>query len=205
MGKIKQINAQTNNRFLNMYALDAINKKGNDHTYFVASRAEDKDALKITTKTNTPDGVVIFSVMRGSTRDEDKVVLIRQYRFTIDDYIYEFPAGLVEKKEDYKTAAIREMKEETGLTFLPIDTDERYERPFFTTVGMTDESCAAVYGYVEGSISDRFLEDSEEIEVVMVDRKEAARILKEENVAVMCAYHLMHFIHDEEIFAFLKP
>ena len=33
---------------------------------------------------------------------------------------------------------------------------------------------------------------------------EAKRILKEENVAIMCSYHLMHFIHDEEPFAFLK-
>ena len=33
------------------------------------------------------------------------------------------------------------------------------------------------------------------IEVVLADREEAKRILKEENVAIMCAYMLMHFIH----------
>ena|SRR5699024_124498 len=95
------------------------------------------------------------------------------------------------------------MKEETGLTLHPLTVEERYERPFFTTIGMTDESCAAVYGYVEGTICDSFQEDSEEIEVVLADRKEAARILQEENVAIMCAYHLMHFLHDEEVFDFL--
>ena len=46
--------------------------------------------------------------------------------------------------------------------------------------------------------------ESEVIEVVLADREEAKRILKEENVAIMCSYHLMHFIHDEEPFAFLK-
>ncbi len=40
--------------------------------------------------------------------------------------------------------------------------------------------------------------------VVLADREEAKRILREENVAIMCSYHLMHFIHDEEPFAFLK-
>lgn len=47
------------------------------------------------------------------------------------------------------------------------------------------------------------MEENEEIELVTADRAEALRILKEENVAVMCAYMLMHFIHDEEPFGFL--
>ena len=51
-------------------------------------------------------------------------------------------AGLVEKGEDFREAAIREMHEETGLTFTPIEVDPMYEEPRFTTVGMTDESCA---------------------------------------------------------------
>ena len=48
------------------------------------------------------------------------------------------------------------------------------------------------------------MEESEVIEVVLADREEAKRILREENVAIMCSYHLMHFIHDDEPFAFLK-
>ena len=47
-------------------------------------------------------------------------------------------------------------------------------------------------------------EDTEEIEVVLADREEVKRILREENVAIMCAYQLMHFLRDEEPFAFLK-
>ena len=30
------------------------------------------------------------------------------------------------------------------------------------------------------------------------------RILKEEKVAIMCAYMLMHYLHDESVFEFLK-
>ena len=36
-----------------------------------------------------------------------------------------------------------------------------------------------------------------EIQVVLADREECKRILKEENVAIMCAYMLMHFIASE--------
>lgn len=204
MEKIKGIRAMSENPHLNLYELKAVNKKGGEFPYYLASRGKREDELKLRTRINRPDGVVIFGVKRGNTPAQDRVVLVRQYRYTIDDYIYELPAGLVEEGEDYHLAAVREMKEETGLTLHPLTVEERYERPFFTTIGMTDESCAAVYGYVEGTICDSFQEDSEEIEVVLADRKEAARILQEENVAIMCAYHLMHFLHDEEVFDFLR-
>lgn len=204
MEKIKGIRAMSENPHLNLYELKAVNKKGGEFPYYLASRGKREDELKLRTRINRPDGVVIFGVKRGNTPAQDRVVLVRQYRYTIDDYIYELPAGLVEEGEDYHLAAVREMKEETGLTLHPLTVEERYERPFFTTIGMTDESCAAVYGYVEGTICDSFQEDSEEIEVVLADRKEAARILQEENAAIMCAYHLMHFLHDEEVFDFLR-
>lgn len=204
MEKIKGIRAMSENPHLNLYELKAVNKKGGEFPYYLASRGKREEELKLKTRINRPDGVVIFGVKRGDTPAQDRVVLVRQYRYTIDDYIYELPAGLVEEGEDYHLAAVREMKEETGLTLHPLTVEKRYERAFFTTIGMTDESCAAVYGYVEGTICDSFQEDSEEIEVVLADRKEAARILQEENAAIMCAYHLMHFLHDEEVFDFLR-
>ena len=95
------------------------------------------------------------------------------------------------------------MHEETGLKFTPLDVDPMFEEARFTTVGLTDESCATVYGYTEGEISDKYLEESEELEIVLADRDEVRRILKEEKVAIMCAYQLMHFLVNEEPFAFL--
>jgi len=100
-----------------------------------------------------------------------------------------------------------ELKEETGLDFSPLTVDEMYHKPFFTTIGMTDESCATVYGYAAGSVSGEGLEDNEQLEVVLADRTEIARILKEENVSMNCGYLMMHFLHhtDEDPFYFLKP
>ena len=161
MEKIKGIRAMSENPHLNLYELKAVNKKGGEFPYYLASRGKREEELKLKTRINRPDGVVIFGVKRGDTPAQDRVVLVRQYRYTIDDYIYELPAGLVEEGEDYHLAAVREMKEETGLTLHPLTVEKRYERPFFTTIGMTDESCAAVYGYVEGTICDSFQEDSE--------------------------------------------
>ena len=79
-----------------------------------------------------------------------------------------------------------------------------FQKPYFTTVGMTDESCGTVYGYASGTVSQKYMEASEEIEVILADRDEVRRILKEENVALICAYMMMHFLHDDEPFDFLK-
>ena len=201
MGKIHNVEKMTDNRFVNLYHVDATSVHNTPVSYYVASRANDVPSLKLKTGRNDPDGVIIYSIY-GEKRD--KVVLVRQYRYTLGDYIYEFPAGLVEPGEEFHEAAVREMHEETGLTFHPLKVDPCYEKPFFTTIGLTDEACSAVYGWCEGEISRKYLEESEVIEAVLADREEAKRILKEENVAIMCSYHLMHFIHDEEPFAFLK-
>lgn len=201
MGKIHSVEKLTDNRFVNLYGVKATSIHNTPVNYFVASRARSIGELKLKTRKNTPDGVIIYSVY-GEKRDQ--VVLVRQYRYTLGDYIYEFPAGLVEPGEDYHESAVRELFEETGLSLKPIHVEEAFEKPYFTTVGMTDESCATVYGYADGAISKAAQEDSEEIEVVLADKEEIRRILREENVAIMCAYMLMHFLKDEEPFGFLK-
>lgn len=201
MGKINKVEKLTDCKHLNLYAVDATSVHNTLVSYYVASRAEKTEALKLNTKKNTPDGVIIYSLYGEK---KDKVVLVRQYRYAIDDYIYEFPAGLVEKGEDFHEAAKRELYEETGLTLHPVAAPEMYEKPYFTTVGMTDESCATVYGYADGEISKAAQEDSEEIEIVLADKEEVRRILREEKAAIMCAYMLMHFLNEEEPFGFLK-
>lgn len=201
MGKITNVTQKTHNKFLNFYELDTVNKVGKEGKYFVASRAKKESELKLRTGKNTPDGVVIYSLYGEK---HDQVVLIRQYRYPLGGYIYELPAGLVDAGENYHEAAIRELKEETGLELSPITVEDMYQKPYFTTIGMTDESCATVYGYASGEISKKYMEASEEIEVVLADREEVRRILKEENVALICAYMMMHFLHDEEPFRFLK-
>ena len=201
MGQIHDIEKLTDCRFLNLYHLNATSVHNTPVSYFVASRAESIDKLKIKTGKNSPDGVIIYSLYGEK---KDRVVLVRQYRYPLDDYVYELPSGLVDQGEDYRQAGIREMKEETGLDFSPLTPDTLYERPFFTSVGMTDECCATVYGYASGQISREGLEDTEDLEVVLADREEVRRILKEERVAIMCAYMLMHFLKEEEPFGFLQ-
>ena len=190
MSQIGKIEKKTDNRYLSFYELEAIHRDGKTSPYYMVSRNPDPNTLKAVTHRNPPDGVILYGIYG---ENKDKVVLIRQYRYPLGGYVYEFPAGLVEDGEDMLSAGIREMYEETGLTFTPVEGGS-YSRPFFTTIGITDESCGTVFGYCSGEPTNCHQESSEDIQVVLADRAECRRILKEENVAIMCAYMLMHFI-----------
>ncbi len=54
-----------------------------------------------------------------------QVILIRQYRYAIRQWIWELPAGSLEPGEAPRAAARRECREEIGLTSAPIDTSDR--------------------------------------------------------------------------------
>ncbi len=187
MSHIGSIKPLAGTKFLNLYELDAVRRDGRHFPYYMVSRTGQTEKLKALTHKNIPDGVIIYSTF------QDKLVLVRQYRYPVGGYVYEFPAGLVEPGEDISQAACREIYEETGLTL----TVKSALPPYFTTVGMTDESCATVFGTCEGTPSTSHQEDTEEIQVVLADRAEAKRILKEENVAIMCAYMLLHYISSQ--------
>ena len=201
MSNVGKIEKKTNNPFLNFYEMEAVHRDGSVTPYYMASRNPDPAALKAVTHHNAPDGVILYGVYG---EQKDKVVLIRQYRYPIGGYVYEFPAGLVEEGENLLTSGVREMYEETGLTFTPVEAG-CYSKPFFMTVGMTDESCGTVFGYCSGEPTNCHQEDSEEIQVVIADKAECRRILREENVALPCAYMLMHFLaSDGDPLAFLQ-
>jgi ADP-ribose pyrophosphatase len=47
--------------------------------------------------------------------DDDQVVLVRQYRYPPDAFVWEIPAGRLEPGEEPAVAAARELEEEVGL------------------------------------------------------------------------------------------
>ena len=200
MGTITKVTQLTHNNFLNFFELETLKKTGRPGRYFLSSRAKTAEALELSTHENRADAVTILML----TPDRQRIVLVRQYRYPLDGWVYELPAGLLEPGESPVETAIREAMEETGLVFTPWEVDERFQRPFYNSVGMTDECGALVFGTGTGEPSSRGEEETEEIEVVLADKKEAARILKEERVAANCAYQLMQFAYEDEPFAFLR-
>lgn len=202
MKKHTNITKISDNRFLNLFHMNALTDAGRAFDYFFVSRRKE-DKLKLYTKDIQAEGVVIYPICK---EEPDKIVMIRQYRYPLDDYLYELPAGLIDEGETPSEAAIREMKEETGMDFEVYEAgNAAYRRPFFMGAGFTDESCNAVFGLASGTISRDEMEDTESIQVLIVDKQEAQRILAEEKVSLRAAYLLINFIHadNENPFAFL--
>jgi len=190
MSAIGKIEKKAGSKFLSFYEMEAVHRDGSSSPYYMASRNDDGSSLTAVTHTVRPNGVTIYSLL------EDKVVLVRQYRYPLGGYVYEFPAGLVEPGEDIAAAAVREMYEETGLVFAPIASP--FSRPYFSSVGMTDESCCLVFGRCQGTPTSIHQENTEDIQVVLADRAECRRILAQEQVAIQCAYMLMHFVSSQD-------
>lgn len=195
MNKFKGIQTLFKNKFLNFYHMDALTDSGRTFDYYFVSR-NSKDKLKAVTKEHKPEGIVIYPVLES---DPEKIVLIRQYRYPVGDYIYELPAGLIDNGEDADTAAVREMKEETGFDFIPYKGGKDcYRKPLFMGAGYTDEASAAVFGYAFGDVRNQKTEDTESIEVIIADKKKAEYILENEKVSLRCGYLLMNFINSDK-------
>jgi len=114
--------------------------------------------------------------------------LIRQYRYAIDDYILEAPAGALESGEDPLQAAGRELIEETGFTAQTIEP-----RGFIiTTPGYTDEK---IYLYEAHGLtpSQEFVKDDDEvIEVVDIPVRNLNRMIREGSLADAKTICLIH-------------
>lgn len=201
--KFTAVRKLTDNRFLNLYEMDALTVSGAPFHYYFASRNK-KEELPLNTGLTRSNGIVIYPVWK---KEPDKIVLIRQYRYPINRWLYELPAGLIDEGETSEQAAIREMKEETGLDFEPYTGgDAVFRRPAYLGAGMTDETSTSVFGYAVGDISKGFQEDSERIEVLLANKTEVRRILREEDVSLRAAFLLMNFLqmNKENPFGFLE-
>lgn len=108
----------------------------------------------------------------------DRVILIRQYRYTIDRWIWELPAGSLSPGEDPRAGAIRECEEEIRL----VPGSVRRMRSFYPTPGFCDEEmiffrCTDLQTPPADSTAHR--DDDEDLEPRTFDVEEARRLVHE--------------------------
>ncbi|MEE3392519.1 MAG: NUDIX hydrolase [Lachnospiraceae bacterium] len=182
---------QTDNPFLNMYRMDAVKNNGDHFNYYFASRRSDDEVMMKTHKL-WADGVVIYPVMKD---DPGKIVLLRQFRYPVNQYIYELPAGLVDKGETPELSAVREMREETGLKFTVFDDyPEFLKRPAVQNQGMCDECDRTVFGFAEGDFVYDRQEKSEDIQAFKADKNFVKKVLADHVTSIRCQYLLTMFL-----------
>jgi ADP-ribose pyrophosphatase len=82
-----------------------------------------------------PGASAIVPFLTDAVGDDPQLLLIRQYRYAADQYLYEIPAGRLDPGEEPADCARRELREETGCTARRID----FMFTMYTTPGFTDE------------------------------------------------------------------
>lgn len=192
MSKVKNVKTLSKNKYLSLYSADYINKKGNLKNWTIASR-KDLETLENKFFNNEEDKIDAVVIVAKHI-DENKLVVIRQFRVPLDGYVIELPAGLVDGNESFEEAVKRELKEETGLNLVDIDKEGTKEK-VYVSPGMTDESIALVKCTCNGIISKENLEEDEDIEVMILNKEEAkALINSKESIDVKALLAIQNFI-----------
>jgi ADP-ribose pyrophosphatase len=82
-----------------------------------------------------PGASAVVPFLSEPSGDDPQVLLIKQYRYAADGYLYEIPAGRLGVGEDPADCARRELREEAGCTARRLE----HLYTLYTTPGFTDE------------------------------------------------------------------
>ena len=172
--RIKEIITLNQTKFLNFYHAVYENKLGQEKNWFIASRKNEEIIRRqyFEGQEDQVDAVLIVATHEAT----GKLVMVRQYRVPLNDYIYELPAGLIDQGEDFRISVARELKEETGLELIAIDEKKSCMKTYLSP-GMTDESVSMIYCTCRGELSKEYLEADEDIEPLLLSKEEAQELL----------------------------
>lgn len=115
-------------------------------------------------------GVGVLAIKDG------KILLVKQYRYAVQEETLEVPAGKLEKEEDPCTCGLRELEEESGYT------TERLETlcTLYSTPGFCSEK---IYLYWTKKLipveHPRAMDEDEDIEVVWIDVRRAQAMVND--------------------------
>lgn len=121
-----------------------------------------------------PGAVAIIAVT-----NEGKLVLVEQFRKALERTMLEIPAGKIEKGEEPRITAIRELEEETGYRAATFT----YMQTFATSPGFADEIIHLYAAEGLEKVEQPAAGDEDEfIEVLEVTAEEAEELIRSERI-----------------------
>lgn len=169
---LDSIRKLTDNPYLNLYNINyTINGKLSN--YYVASRRSESELAVNNVGKTIPDAVRIVPYFKKN--GEIFVVMTREFRQPINDFVYSTPAGKIETGEAPDITAVRELEEEVGGKVLSLEllADSAY-----TSVGLTDESVICYSAEIEFT-GEANLQGCEVIESFPIALKDIPRFASE--------------------------
>ena len=166
---ILKVEKLTDEKWLNLYATTFRHGDHNGRWVF-ASRKPGDDPYKVPDRC---DAVLIVAVLHEPGRPP-RLVMVKEYRVPVGGYVIGLPAGLLDPGESVQDTVHRELREETGFVVTAI---HRVTPALYSSPGMADEAAAMAFvdcaTTPEGKAD---LQDSEDIEVLLLDYEEVCRM-----------------------------
>lgn len=154
-------------KYLKNYELTYLNKAGREKKYEIVSRHEIKDEKALGKEVS---GVSIAAFC------SDRLLLLKEFRMSVNKSIYNLCAGMLEEGEDIETCIRRELYEETGLRVKQI---HKILPPSYSAVGISDMKTYIAFAEAEGDFSDH-TSDNEKIQPDFYTREEVKALLDTE-------------------------
>ncbi len=172
--KFKRINKVCEGKYITRYNIDYETEIGSQKTYEMISRSNDLDTFEKLHETR-PDAVIM--IIHNETGD--KLLLNREFRMAVGEWVYNFPAGLIDEGENERDAAKRELYEETGLT---LESVSEVWKESYSAIGFSNEKGVVIVGTASGSIrpSDS---DMEEIAAAWYTKQDVRKLLENSRFA----------------------
>ena len=161
-------------RFITRYDVDYVTEEGRPKTYEMISRNRDIRTLD-ELQNRKPDSVIMILTDEAGER----ILVSREFRMAMAQWIYNFPAGLIDPGETAEESARRELWEETGLTLTRAHDvlDNSY-----SAVGFANERNICVFGAAAGEFR-KSTSDAEEIAPGWYTREQMRALLRTEAFA----------------------
>ena len=158
-------------RFLSRYDIVYKMVDGSLKNYEMVSRSGDRKTFS-DLHDHAPEAVIM--IMHDPSGE--KLLINREFRLAMGEFIYNFPAGLIDEGEDLDTSAARELREETGLELVRID---EWMKESYSAEGICDETGVVCVGVAEGQPRPS-PDPVEEIEAAWYTKEEVRELLKRE-------------------------
>ena len=161
-------------KFITRYDVDYLTAEGHSKTYEIVSRNKSIQTLE-DLQNKSPDSVIMILTDESGER----ILVSREYRMAMAQWIYNFPAGLIDPGETPEESAKLELWEETGLDLIRIDDvlDNSY-----SAVGFSNERNITVFGAASGEFR-KSTSDAEEIIPGWYTKEEIRELLRTEAFA----------------------
>lgn len=172
--ELKSIETGIAGNHINSYTLTYENREGGTKKYEMVSRRNDIKTLK-DLQSQQVDAVVVLAM----NRTKDKILLEKEFRLPVGDYIYNFPAGMIEENECAFEAAKRELFEETGLVMTKCIA---MMPPAYGLAAITNELTQFIICIADGEIGGN-PDVNEEIEANWYSKDEVLKLLRNNKFA----------------------